>query len=120
MQFGERSRDKVSLDAFSVRDLVAEQREAQKQVQLRAAIEREREAAAERKAERRRSADMAFYVESELRDRGVRTISRDDIFKIMPEVRQAASKIYYGSQTEIMAKIVQRRLAPKQSRGMRH
>jgi hypothetical protein len=119
VQFGERSRDKVSLDAFAVRDLAAEQREAQKQAQLRAAIEREREAAAERKAERERNADMAFYIERELRDRGVRTISRDDILKIMPEVRAAASKIPYGSQTEIMAKIVQEKLAPKQSRGMR-
>ena len=62
---------------------------------------------------------MAFYIERELRDRGVRTISRDDIFKIMPEVRAAASKIPYGSQSEIMAKIVQEKLAPKQSRGMR-
>jgi hypothetical protein len=43
----------------------------------------------------------------------------DDIFKIMPEVREAASKIHYGSQTEIMANIVQKKLAPKQSRGMR-
>ena len=42
VQFGERSRDKISLDAFAVRDLAAEQREAQKQAQLRAAIERER------------------------------------------------------------------------------
>jgi hypothetical protein len=119
VQFGERSRDKVSLDAFSVRDLAAERREAQKQAQLRAAIEREREAAAERKAERERNADMAFYIERELRDRGVRNISRDDIIKIMPEVREAASKIHYGSQTEIMAKIVEEKLAPKQSRGMR-
>jgi hypothetical protein len=112
-------RYKVSLDDFAVRDLAAEQREAQKQAQLRAAIEREREAAAERKAERERNADMAFYFERELRDRGVRNISRDDIFKIMPEVRKAASKIHYGSQTEIMANIVQEKLAPKQSRGMR-
>ena len=119
VQFGERSRDKVSLGDFAVRDLAAEQREAQKQTQLRAAIEREREAAAERKAERERNADMAFYIERELRDWGVRTISRDDILKIMPEVRAAASKIAYGSQTEIMAKIVQEKLAPKQSRGMR-
>jgi len=37
---------------FTVRDLAAEKREAQKQAKLRAAIEREREAAAERKAER--------------------------------------------------------------------
>jgi hypothetical protein len=35
----------------------------------------------------------------------VRTISRDDILKIMPEVRASASKIPYGSQVEIMAKI---------------
>jgi hypothetical protein len=119
VQFGERSRDKISLGDFAVRDLAAEQREAQKQAQLRAAIEREREAAAEGKAERERNADMAFYIERELRDRGVRTISRDDILKIMPEVRAAASKIAYGSQTEIMAKIVQEKLAPKQSRGMR-
>ena len=119
VQYGERSRDKVSLEEFAVRDLAAEQREAQKQAQLRAAIEREREAAAERKAERERNADMAFYIERELRDRGVRTISRDDILKIMPEVRKAASKIPYGSQTEIMAKIVQEKLAPKLSRGMR-
>ena len=90
-----------------------------KQAQLCAAIERERNAAAERKAERERNADMAFYIERALRDRGVRTISREDIFKIMPEVRAAASKIHYGSQTEIMAKIVQEKLAPKQSRGMR-
>jgi len=67
------------------------------------AIEREREAAAERKAERERNADMAFAIERELRDRGVRTISHEDIFKIMPAVRAAASKIHYGSQTEIMA-----------------
>ena len=119
VQFGERSRDKVSLSDFAVRDLAAEQREAQKQAQLRAAIEREREATVERKAERERNADMAFYIERELRDRGVRTISRDDILKIMPEVRAAASKIPYGSQTEIMAKIVEEKLAPKQSRGMR-
>ena len=107
VQYGERLRDKVSLEEFAVRDLAAEQREAQKQAQLRAAIEREREAAAERKAERERNADMAFYIERELRDRGVRNISRDDIFRIMPEVRAAASKIRYGSQTEIMATIVQ-------------
>ena len=119
VQFGERSRDKISLDAFSIRDLAAEQRETQKQAQLRAAIEREREAAAERKAERERNADMAFYIELKLHERGVRTISREDILKIMPEVRAAASKIPYGSQTEIMAKIVQEKLAPKQSRGMR-
>jgi hypothetical protein len=50
VQFGERSRDKISLGDFAVRDLAAEQREAQKRAQLRAAIEREREAAAERKA----------------------------------------------------------------------
>jgi len=37
----------------------------------------------------------------------------------MPEFREAASKIHYGSQTEIMANIVQEKLAPKQSRGMR-
>jgi hypothetical protein len=37
----------------------------------------------------------------------------------MPGVRAAASKIHYGSQTEIMANIVQEELAPKQSRGMR-
>jgi hypothetical protein len=60
-----------------------------------------------------------IYIERELRDRGVRTISRDDILKIMPEVCKAASQIHYGSQTEIMAKIVQEKLAPKQSRGMR-
>jgi hypothetical protein len=119
VQFGERLRDKVSLADFASRDLAAEQREAQKQAQLRAAIERERQAAAERKAERERNAVMAFYIERELRERGVRNISRDDIFKIMPEVRAAASKIHYGSQTEIMAKIVQEKLAPKQSRGMR-
>ena len=83
------------------------------------AIEREREAAAERKAERERNADMAFAIERELRDRGVRTISHEDIFKIMPAVRAAASKIHYGSQTEIMANIVQDKLAPKRSRGMR-
>ena len=65
VQFGERLRDKVSLGDFAVRDLAAEQREAQKQAQLRAAIEREREAAAERKAERDRNADMAFYIERE-------------------------------------------------------
>ena len=59
VQFGERSRDKVSLADFAVRDLAAEQREAQKQAQLRAAIEREREAAAERKAERERSATIS-------------------------------------------------------------
>jgi hypothetical protein len=115
VQFGERSRDKVSLGDFAIRDLAAEQREAQKQAQLRAAIEREREA----KAERERKAAMAFAIERELHDRGVRTISRDDILKIMPEVRAAASKFHYGSQTEIMAKIVQDKLAPKQSRGMR-
>jgi len=115
VQFGERSRDKVSLDDFSVRDLAAEQREAQKQAKLRAAIEREREAAAERKAEREMNAAMAFHIERELRDRGVRTISSDDIVKIMPEVRAAASKIHYGSQIEIMATIVQEKLAPKQS-----
>jgi hypothetical protein len=80
---------------------------------------REHEAAAKRKAEREMNADMAFYIERELRDRGVRNISHDDIFKIMPEVRAAASKIHYGSQTEIMANIVQEKLAPKQSRGMR-
>jgi hypothetical protein len=119
VQYGERLRDKVSLEEFAVLDLAAEQREAQKQAQLRAAIEREREAAAERKAERERNADMAFYIERELRDRGVRNISRDDIFKIMPEVRAAASKIRYGSRTEIMAMIVQEKLAPKQSHGMR-
>jgi hypothetical protein len=119
VQFGERSRDKVSLDDFAVRDLVAEQREAQEQVKLRVTIERERQAAAERKAERERNAVMAFAIEHELRDRGVRNISRDDILKIMPEVRAAASKIHYGSQTEIMAKIAQEKLAPKQSRGMR-
>lgn len=38
VQFGERSRDKVSLEEFAVRDLAAEQREEQKQAQLRAAI----------------------------------------------------------------------------------
>ena len=105
---------------FTVRDLAAEKCEAQKQAKLRAAaIEREREAAAERKAEREMDAHMAFAIERELRDRGVRTISHDEIFKIMPEVRAAASKIHYGSQTEIMANIVQEKLAPKQSRGMR-
>jgi hypothetical protein len=40
----------------------------------------------------------------------------------MPEVREAASrrllKIHYGSQTEIMANIVQEKLAPQRSRGM--
>jgi hypothetical protein len=42
----------------------------------------------------------------------------------MPEVREAPSKIHYGSQkyhygsqTTIMANIVQEKLAPKQSRG---
>ncbi len=119
VQLGDRSRDKVSLGDFAVQDMVAEQREAQKHAQLRAAIEREREAAAERKAERERNADMGFYIERELRDRAVRNISRDGIFKIMPEVRKADSKIPYGSQTEIMPKIVQEKLAPKQSRGMR-
>jgi hypothetical protein len=119
VQFGERSRDKTALDDFAVRDLAAERREAQKQAQLRVAIEREREAAAERKAERELNADMAFYIERELRDRGVRNISHDDIFRLMPEVREAASKIHYGSQTEIMANMVQEKLAPKQSRGMR-
>ena len=119
VQFGERSRDKVSLGDFAVRDLVAERREAQKQAKLQAPIERQREAAAERKAERERNADMAFYIELKLHERGVCTISRDDIFKIMPEVRAAASKIHYGSQVEIMAKIVQEKLAPKPSRGMR-
>jgi hypothetical protein len=62
---------------------------------------------------------MAFSIERELRDRGIRNISHDDIFKIMPEVRQAASKIHYGLQTEIMANIVQEKLAPRQARGMR-
>jgi hypothetical protein len=91
VQFGERSRDKVSLDDFAVRDPAAELREAQKQAKLRASIEREREAAAERKAEREMNAGMAFSIERELRDRGVRN-SHDEIFKIMPEVRKAASK----------------------------
>ena len=100
VQYGERLRDKVSLEEFAVRDLAAEQREAQKQAQLRAAIEREREAAAERKAQRGMDATMAFAIERELRDRGVRNISHDDIFKIMPAVRAAASKIHYGSQTD--------------------
>ena len=95
VQRASRSSDKDLAMDFTVRDLAAEKRESQKQAKLRAAIERE------------------------LRDRGVRNISRDDIFKIMPEVRAAASKIHYGSQTEIMAKIVQEKLAPKQSRGMR-
>lgn len=49
----------------------------------------------------------------------MRNILRNDIFKIMPEVRAAASKLHYGSQTEIIEKIVQEKLAPKQSRGMR-
>jgi hypothetical protein len=91
--------------------------EAQKQAKLRAA-KREREAAAQRKAEREMNADMAFSIERELRDRGVRNISHDDIFKIMPAVREAASKIHCGSQTEIMANIVQEKLAPNRSRGM--
>ncbi len=43
---------------------------------------------------------MVFYIERELRDRGVRNISRDDIFEIMPEVSKADSKTHYGSQTE--------------------
>ena len=85
-QFGERSRDKVSLAEFAVRDLAAEQREAQKQAKLQAAIERQREAAAERIAERERNATMAFAIELPLHERGIRTISREDIFKIMPEV----------------------------------
>jgi hypothetical protein len=50
-------------------------REAQKQAQLRAAIERERQAAAKRKAERERNAALAFSIERELRDRGVRTMA---------------------------------------------
>ena len=119
VQRASRLSDKDLAMDFTVRDLAAEKREAQKQAKLRAAIEREREAAAERKAEREMNAGMAFSIERELRDRGVRTVSHDDIFKIMPEVREAASKIHYGSQTEIMANIVQEKLAPKQSRGMR-
>jgi hypothetical protein len=119
VQRASRSSDKDLAMDFTVRDLAAEKREAQKQAKLHAAIEREREAAAERKAERGMNATMAFAIERELRDRGVRTISHDDIFKIMLEVREAASKIHYGSQTEIMANIVQEKLAPKQSRGMR-
>jgi hypothetical protein len=39
------------------------------------------------------NADMAFYIERELRDRGLRNISHDDIFKIMPEVREAAETV---------------------------
>jgi hypothetical protein len=117
VQRASRSSDKDLAMDFTV--LAAEKREAQKQAKLRAAIEREREAAAEQKAEREMNADMAFAIERELRDRGVRTLSHDDIFKIMPEVREAVSKIHYGSQTEIMANIVQEKLAPKQSRGMR-
>jgi hypothetical protein len=119
VQRASRSSDKDLAMDFTVRDLAAEKREPQKQAKLRAAIEREREAAAERKAEREMNAEMAISIERELRDRGVRNISQDDIFKIMPEVREAASKIHYGSQTEIMANIVQEKLAPKQSRGMR-
>ena len=119
VQRASRSSDKDLAMDFTVRDLAAEKREVQKQAKLSAAIEREREAAAERKAEREMNADMAFHIERELRDRGVRTISHDEIFKIMPEVREAASKIHYGSQTQIMANIVQEKLAPKQSRGMR-
>jgi hypothetical protein len=119
VQFGERSRDKVSLADFAVRDLAEERREAQKQERLREAIEREREAAAERKAERERNTVMAVAIKHALYDRGVRNISHDDIFKIMPEVRAAASKMPFGSQTEIMASIAQEKLAPKQSRGMR-
>jgi hypothetical protein len=119
VQRASRSSDKDLAMDFAVRDLVAEKREAQKQAKLRAAIERDREAAAERKAEREMNATMAFSIERELRDRGVRNISHDDIVKIMPEVRETASKIHYGSQTEIMANIVQEKLAPKQSRGMR-
>jgi hypothetical protein len=107
VQFGERSRGKISLDDFAVRDLAAEKREVQKRAKLRVVIEREREAAAERNAEREMNADMAFYIERELRDRGVRNISHDDIFKIVPAVHEAASKIHYGSQAEIMANIVQ-------------
>lgn len=118
VQLGVRSQDKVSLDDFAVRDLASEQREAQKQAKLRASIQREREAAAERKAQREMNADMAFSIERELRDRGVHNISHDDIFKRCARSREAASKIHHGSQTEIMANIVQEKLAPKRSRGM--
>ncbi len=62
---------------------------------------------------------MALYIERELRDRGACSISRDDILKIMHAARAAASKIYDGSQTEIMANVVREKPAPKQSRGMR-
>ena len=82
VQRASRSSDNDLAMDFTVRDLAAEKREAQKQAKLRAAIEREREAAAERKAEREMNATVAFAIERELRDRGVRTISRDDIVKI--------------------------------------
>ena len=60
----------------------AEQREALKKAKLHAAIEREREVAGERKAEREMNADMAFYKERELHDRGVRNISRKDYMSV--------------------------------------
>ncbi len=69
MQRASRSSDKdLALD-FTVRDLVAERREAQRQAKLRAAIERERVAVAERKAEREMNAAMAFAIERDLLSR---------------------------------------------------
>ncbi len=52
VQFGERSRDKISLGDFAVRDIAAEQREAQKQAQ----IARRSSASAKRRPNGRRSA----------------------------------------------------------------
>jgi hypothetical protein len=53
VQFGERSRDKVSLADFSVRDLVAEQREAQE-------LQRERERQAEEQKREREAAERGY------------------------------------------------------------
>jgi hypothetical protein len=36
----------------------------------------------------------------------------------MPEIRKAASRVHYGSHTEILANLAQEKLAPKRSRGM--
>jgi hypothetical protein len=92
VQFGERSRDKVALDDFTVRNLAAEEREAQKQAQLRAAIEREREAAAERKAERERNTAMAFSIERELRDRASATSRATRYSKLCPRSARRRQK----------------------------
>jgi hypothetical protein len=113
-----RSADKDLAMDYTVRDLAAERKEAK----LKAAIERERGAAAERRAEREMERQMneeaAFYVERELRNRGERNMTREALMEIMPEIRKAASRVHYGSHTENLADLAQEKLAPKRSRGM--